>query len=102
MILEYVLDEPSSFCLHIRRTSAGVSMLPAGRKQIEDLTDTYLDAVRLRKHTATKASGELFSILLDSILDRDSKQRLIIVLDGKLHVLPFECLTDSQNHYGTL
>jgi hypothetical protein len=68
MILEYVLDEPSSFCLHITRASAGVCILPAGRKHIEDLTDTYLDAVRLRKRTATKASGELFSILLDSML----------------------------------
>ena len=40
MILEYVLDELNSYCLHITHTSAAVTVLPAGRKRIEHLVDT--------------------------------------------------------------
>ena len=37
MVLEYVLDEPNSFCLRITRQTAAVTVLPAGRKQIEQI-----------------------------------------------------------------
>jgi amino acid transporter len=46
MVLEYVLDEPSSFCFHVTRTTAAVTVVPAGRKRIEDLVERYLAEIR--------------------------------------------------------
>src|SRR5207249_10730882 len=91
MVLEYVLDEPSSFCLHMTRRSVGVSMLPAGRKQIEDLVETYLSEIRSKKSPANTGE-ELFSLLLRPLPGAESKLRLIIVPDGKLNLLPFDSL----------
>src|ERR1039458_4985778 len=34
-LLEYVLDEPNSFCISVTRTTANLRVLPAGRNQIE-------------------------------------------------------------------
>jgi len=42
LLLEYVLDEPRSFCLAVSRTHAEIDVLPAGREEIEDLTKRYL------------------------------------------------------------
>ena len=55
MILEYVLDELSSYCLHITHTSAAVTVLPAARKPIEHLVETYVADVRLKKSNAKLA-----------------------------------------------
>ena len=44
-------------------------------------------------------SEKLYSLLLRPILGRDSKPRLIIVPDGKLNLLPFDSLQDSQGRY---
>ena len=49
MILEYVLDDLSSYGLHITHTSAAVTVLPAARKRIEHLIETYVADVRLKK-----------------------------------------------------
>ena len=38
VLVEYVLSEPHSYCVWISKKSAGVKALPAGRKQIEELT----------------------------------------------------------------
>jgi hypothetical protein len=37
LLLEYVLDDPTSFCVVISQKGAYVRMLPAGRKEIENL-----------------------------------------------------------------
>ena len=98
MLLEYVLDEPQSYCLRITRTSAAVVVLPGGRKRVEDLVENYLTAVRSR-HKEIKPSGELFSVLLQTVIGQESKTRLIIVPDGKLHLLPFDALRDQRGRY---
>ena len=98
MVLEYVLGTPQSFCLRITRHTAAVSELPAGRTQIERLVDNYLDAIRSLK-PSTESSQKLYSLLLQPILGQTSKTRLIIVPDGKLNVLPFDALQDSQGRY---
>ena len=98
MVLEYVLDEPRSFCLHITRRGAGVSTLSAGRKHVEELVENYLAGVRSRKSVA-ETGKELYSLLLRPIPGADSTSRLIIVPDGKLHLLPFDSLTDDQGRY---
>ncbi len=94
MVLEYVLDEPNSFCLHITRSGAAVTVLPAGRKRVEDLVEKYL----ARKRGA-ESGQNLYSSLLQPIPGQESKSRLIIVPDGKLHLLPFDSLTDERGRY---
>jgi CHAT domain-containing protein len=98
MILEYVLDEPSSFCLHVTRTGAAVTMLPAGRKRIEELADRYLAEVRSKESNA-ETGENLYSLLVRPIPAVDSKSRLIIVPDGELHLLPFGSLPDPRGRY---
>lgn len=98
MLLEYVLDEPQSYCLQITRTSVIVGALPGGRKHIEDLVDNYLTTVRSRRSEIT-IGKQLFSMLLQPLIGQGSKTRLIIVPDGKLHLLPFDALKDQQGQY---
>jgi CHAT domain-containing protein/tetratricopeptide (TPR) repeat protein len=98
MVLEYVLDEPRSFCLHITRRGAAVATLSAGRKHVEELVENYLAGVRSRKSVA-EIGKELYLLLLRPIPGADSTSRLIIVPDGKLHLLPFDSLTDDQGRY---
>jgi CHAT domain-containing protein len=98
MVLEYVFAEPSSFCLHVTRTSAAVTVLPAGRSRIEDLVARYLAEVRSSKAGA-ETGAELYSLLLQPILGLESSTRVIIVPDGRLQLLPFGPLTDARGRY---
>ena len=38
VLLEYVLDDPTSFCVVVSQKGAYVRVLPAGRKEIENLS----------------------------------------------------------------
>src|SRR5580700_3272512 len=51
ILLEYVLDDPNSYCVSISRQGAFVRQLPAGRNEIEKLAQQYIDEIR------RKASG---------------------------------------------
>jgi len=98
VVLEYVLAEPQSFCLRITRGTAAVSALPAGRRQIEQLVDSYLGDVRSKK-PAIETGEKLYALLLQPIHSRESDSSLIIIPDGKLHVLPFDSLRDGRGRY---
>jgi CHAT domain-containing protein len=99
VILEYVLDEPQSFCLRITRSGITVVLLPGGRKRIEELVDQYLTVVRSRK-SENGPSDELFSMLIEPTLaEKMSQSRLIIVPDGRLHLLPFDALKDRNKGF---
>jgi len=95
MILEYVLDEPSSFCLHISRTSAAVTVLPAGRRRIEDLVERHVAEIRSKKST-TETGENLYSLLVQPMRGLESKSRVIIVRDGKLHLVSFGSLEGAS------
>jgi CHAT domain-containing protein len=97
--LEYVLDEPASFCLRITSTDISVIHLSAGRKRIEDVVDQYLEAVRSRMPESTPGR-ELFSLLLQPVLvGLREKTRLIVIPDGKLNLLPLDALRDSEGRF---
>jgi hypothetical protein len=51
MLLEYVLDDPNSYCVLISHKGAFVRVLPTGRKEIEKLAQQFIDEIR------GKASG---------------------------------------------
>jgi len=98
IILEYVLDEPQSFCLAVSSRGARVTALGAGRRHIEELTQRYLEQIRALQ-SASDAGRQLYSILVEPIGERDGKSHWIIVPDGRLYFLPFDSLPDEQGHY---
>ncbi len=98
VILEYVLDDPRSFCLSIARNALGITKLIAGRQQIEDLTGQYLSEVKALK-PASNLAKELYSILLAPIPAAVGKTHLIIVPDGELYLLPFDAMEYPDGKY---
>lgn len=93
-VLEYVLDEPFSYCLSISRDEAIVEKLSAGRTEIERLTRSYLERLRARDGGTEELGAELERILLKPIRLAHST-RLVVVPDAVLNLLPFEVLYDD-------
>ncbi len=98
VILEYVLDDPHSFCLSIARNAVGITKLNAGRQQIEALTSQYLSRVKALK-PASNLAKELYSILIAPIPAVAGKTHFIIVPDGTLYLLPFDALEYPSGNY---
>ena len=64
--------------------------------EIEDLVEVFLAEVR-SKRPATAVSRELYKLLFAPVKEHLNKERLIIVPDGKLHLLPFDALIDEAD-----
>lgn len=97
LIVEYALASPRSHCLLIGRNEVRSIELP-DRDRIEALVDGYLTQVRSKK-SAREAARELYSMLLGSLTQEIQASRLIVVPDGKLHLLPFDALIDRRGNY---
>jgi len=96
-VLEYVVDEPVSYCVVITRENARTVNVP-GKQVISLLVSAYLSEVKA-KHSAQDQARRLYDVLLDSIPEAQSKQQLVIIRDGQLHLVPFDALLDHHNHY---
>jgi CHAT domain-containing protein len=96
-VLEYVVDEPASYCVVITRENARTVNVP-GKQVISPLVSAYLSEVKA-KHSAQDQARRLYDVLLDSIPEARSKQQLVIIRDGQLHLVPFDALLDHHNHY---
>ena len=98
VLLEYVLDDPTSFCITVTRRGAHVQALPVGRKEVEKLVQQFVDDVRA-KGAGIEASKRLFRVLVEPIPEAKTATRFIIAPDGILNLLPFEALRDGQGDY---
>ncbi len=98
VLLEYVLDDPISYCISVTRRGAHVQALPIGRKEVEQLAEQFVDEVRA-KGTGIETSKRLFRELLEPIPETKTATRLIVAPDGTLNLLPFEALRDDQGEY---
>ena len=98
VLLEYVLDDPTSFCLSITRSGPQLHQLPSGRKQIERLTHSFIEQIRA-KQNGDDVSRQLYQSLLQPIPEAQTGARLIIVPDGTLNLLPFEALRNVKEQY---
>jgi CHAT domain-containing protein len=95
VLVEYVLDEPNTFCVVISRKSTRVVTLPADGDQIKSLTESYLSELKSRK-SGDQFSEQLYAILLEPVLRSFHQSRLIVSPDGILYSLPFEALRDGN------
>ena len=98
VLLEYVLDDPYSYCVSISRSQAFVRVLPAGRKQIEKWAQEYIGEIRARG-LGTDLAKRLYQLLLKPIPEAKNHARLVIAPDGILNLLPFEALEDQDGQY---
>jgi CHAT domain-containing protein/tetratricopeptide (TPR) repeat protein len=98
LFLEYVLDDPHSFCLSISKRGAYARVLPAGRGQIEKLTQDFIAEIR-SKGAGTGISRQLYALLMKPIPETETATRLVIAPEGILNLLPFEALRDAQGKY---
>ena len=93
IILEFVLNNPDSYCLAITRDRIVAHRLPS-RTQIDSLVDQFLFEVR-NKQEGREIRRRLYSVLLGGIEGLDNFERLHIIPDHSLYLLPFEPLIDS-------
>ncbi len=98
VLLEYVLDDPTSFCITVTRRGVHIHALPVGRKEVEKLVQQFVGDVRA-KGAGIDASKRLFRVLLEPIPEAKTATRLIIAPDGMLNLLPFEAVRDNQGEY---
>jgi CHAT domain-containing protein len=98
VLLEYVLDDPTSFCLVVSQKEAYVRALPAGRKEIENLSQQFVGEIRT-KGTGSELSKRLYAMLVKTIPEAARATRFIIAPDAILNLLPFEALRDAQGEY---
>ena len=96
LVIEYVLAEPRSYALAI--TSSGVHQYELSSKSlIETQVSQYREAIRNRK-TNYLLAQTLFNELLGPIPEYRAKATVIVVPDGKLHLLPFSALMDGDQY----
>jgi len=93
VVLEYVLDDPTSFCIVITRDAARLQSLAAGTA-ITRQAEAVLSAIRARTGFENSAKT-LYESILAPIRETRAKTNLIVVPDGVLHRLPLEVLVDS-------
>ena len=98
VLMEYVLDDPTSYCISVTHRSAHVQALPIGRKEIEAIAQQFINEVHA-KGAGVESSKLLFRALLAPIPEAKTAATLIIAPDGALNLLPFEALRDNQGEY---
>ena len=97
-VLEYVLDDPHSFCLYITRDRVGVSRLPASRAELGKLVAAYREEISDRLYS-TSSAARLYSALLRPLPAPILKPSLVVVPDGELNLIPFDALADETGEY---
>ena len=98
VLLEYVLDEPNSYCISISRQGAIVRVLPTGRNETEKLAQEYIYQIR-GKASEAEVPKQLYERLLKPIPEISKADRILVAPDGILNLLPFEALRDERGQY---
>ncbi len=93
-ILEYVLDNPSSYCIVISRSGTQIRTLRS-RSEIEQTVMPLLKSLRAADDP-TLARQVYDAVFKPVEQDVAASGRLVVVPDGVLHQLPFEVLRDSK------
>lgn len=96
LVLEYVLNDPTSSVLAITAHGARKYDLPSGN-EIGKLVSRYRKEIHERK-TDPDLARTLFTYLIAPITEYRDKPDVIIVPDGELHLLPFGSLMENSDY----
>jgi CHAT domain-containing protein len=96
LFVEYVLDNPHSYALALTHNTVHRYTLPS-RDELEQESTQYRSEI-LKQKTDLALAQQLFNGLLGGIPEFKEKQALIVVPDGKLHLLPFSALADKGQY----
>jgi CHAT domain-containing protein len=96
LFIEYVLDNPHSYALAFTNTTVHRYTLPS-MDELEQEASTYRSEI-LQQKTDLPLGQQLFNGLLGRIPEFKEKKALIVVPDGRLHLLPFSALAENR-HY---
>jgi len=96
-LLEYVVDDPTSYCLVITRSSIRIAKLPT-KAALSSLVVTYLGKLKAKEQADSEAR-HLYDVLLGGLLGIKDAKQLIIVRDGQLHLVPFDALVEPSGGY---
>jgi len=96
-LLEYVVDDPTSYCLVITRSSIRIAKLPA-KGALSSLVVAYLGKLKAKERADSEAR-HLYDVLLGGIPGLKGAKQLIIVRDGQLHLVPFDALVEPSGGY---
>ena len=96
LFVEYVLDSPRSYALAVTDKAVRRYTLPS--KDVLEQEATQYRSEILQQKVDLPLAQQLFDGLLRGIQELKGKQTLIVVPDGKLHLLPFSALSDA-GHY---
>ena len=96
-MLEYVIDDPTSYCLIITRTRHRVVRL-SSKRAISAAADAYLREVKAKRPAMSEAR-KLYQLLLAPVPETEERQQLVIVRDGPLHLVPFDALINDHEQY---
>lgn len=99
VFVEYVLDSPQSYALAVTERSIHRYTLPS-KDELEKEATQYRAEILQRKEDQGVAQ-RLFDGLLARIPEIREKQTVIIVPDGRLHLLPFGALVDHGKYLVT-
>ncbi len=97
VVLEYVMDEPTSYCLVITHERVQILKLP-GKQTLSPLVIAYLKKVNA-KEPAHDEARHLYDVLLGGVPEIEKTKQLIVVPDGQLHLVPFDALIDVSDRY---
>ena len=96
LFVEYVLGDPHSYALAVTRDSVHRYALPP-RDRLDQEATEYRSVLKQGK-TNPSLGQHLFDELLGGIPEYKSKRELIVVPDGKLHLLPFSALVNTGKY----
>jgi CHAT domain-containing protein len=96
LFIEYVLDDPVSYALAVTSSTIHRYELPAKAQIEKDATQYRTEIV---KQKVDKSRGQkLFDELFGRIPEYKEKPDVVVVPDGKLHLLPYSALVDSGQY----
>jgi CHAT domain-containing protein len=97
LVIEYVLESSRSFALAITRDRIAHYELKS-RNELESAVELHLAAIRNRRDGRAEAKA-LYRLLLQPVALLGHSTRVVIVPDGKLHLVAFDALLDQNDRY---
>ncbi len=96
LLVEYVLADPHTYALAVTQNAVHRYTLPS-KTELEQEAAQYRSEL-VQQKTDLSLAQRLYDGLLGGIPEFNEKQALIVVPDGKLHLLPFSALADTEQY----